>query len=248
MIHHDAGGYAFAPSDLGFACAALRALPGHRLEWAVLPAPVPLADGFELARRHVEGLGRPPAALCGFDVRLPRSLPRAEFGAFNRGYIARLREWGLLTEHGCPLSRTNVAPTVRPPAEPSVLAFSYTVQRAGGDPNFVVSGVGELPDDTVIPDGVVRHRETGPEALMEKARCVVEVTRKRLDAIGVAWDGSAAMHLYSAHDLAFAVQRELFVAEGIAPVHGVIWHDAAPPVDDLELEIDARAYDRQLRL
>jgi hypothetical protein len=244
---NEAGGYAFAPSELGFASAAVRALPGMAIEWAVLSAPAPLADGFAAARRHVQRLGRPLAALCGFDLRLPAALPRAEFGAFNKEYIAGLDAWGLLSAEGCPLARTNVAPTVAAPVSPSVLAFSYTVPGDEESTTFVVSGVGELPDDTSIPDGVVRHGETSRDALLDKARCVVDVVGQRLAAIGVDWDSSQAVHLSTAHDVIYAVQRELLAERGYAPAHGLIWHDAAPPVDDLELEIDVRAYQRQLR-
>jgi Amidohydrolase len=93
-----------------------------------------------------------------------------------------------------------------------------------------------------------RHRETSRDALMDKAGCVVDVVGQRLAAIEVDWDSSQAVHLYTAHDVIFAVQRELLAQRGYVPVHGLVWHDAAPPVDDLELEIDVRAYHRQVRL
>jgi hypothetical protein len=30
------------------------------------------------------------------------------------------------------------------------------------------------------------------------------------------------------------------------PIHGITWHDAAPPVDLLELEVDVRQYEREI--
>ncbi|MGW4094911.1 2-amino-5-chloromuconate deaminase CnbZ [Nocardia sp. NPDC004750] len=247
VSENNKGGYSFVPSNLGFASAVVRALPGMAIEWAVLPKAVSISDGFDAARRHLELLGRPLEALCGIDLKLPYALARANFSAFNREYIARLDAWGLRTAEGCPLARTNVSPSINPPVEPSVLSFSYTVPTDEGTGTFVVSGVGELPDDTVIPDGVVRHRETSHAALLEKAACVVEVVDHRLRAIGVDWDSSMTVQLYSAHDVTSSVQG-LLAQKGLAPTHGLIWHDAAPPVDDLELEIDVRAYRRQLRL
>jgi hypothetical protein len=54
---------------------------------------------------------------------------------------------------------------------------------------------------------------------------------------------SDAVTLYSAHDLAHAVSHQVLAARGHAPSNGLAWFDAAPPVVDLELELDVRRYD-----
>jgi hypothetical protein len=40
--------------------------------------------------------------------------------------------------------------------------------------------------------------------------------------------------------------REVLSERGIVPVHGITWHDAAPPIDLLELEIDVRRYGQEI--
>ncbi len=97
-----------------------------------------------------------------------------------------------------------------------------------------------------MPADVVRAGETTAQALLEKAGSVVSVVGDQLEALGVVWDDSVAVHLYSGHDLAHAVKRELLHAAGVSPAHGVVWHDTAPPVLGLELEIDVRRYQREL--
>lgn len=79
-----------------------------------------------------------------------------------------------------------------------------------------------------------------------KARCVIEVVQHHINAVGAVWDDSAMIHLYFAHPIATDLLRTVLASLSIAPAHGLIWHDAVPPVTDLELEIDVRRYAREL--
>jgi hypothetical protein len=248
-VDHVSGGYAFTPSDLRFASGGVVALPGMAIDRARFPSAVPLQEGFELVQRHLEQVGRPLTALCGFELRIPEALPWGQFGEFNELYFARLTTWNLLRDDGTsPLARTNVAPLVDAPAEAGVLAFSYTTEADDLEATFVVSGVAELMEPYRIPADLVRPCETTTEALLDKARSVVKVVSAQLEALGVPWDNSASVHLYSGHDIAHAVKRQLLAAQGINPAYGLIWHDTAPPVAGLELEIDVRRYRRELTI
>lgn len=246
-IDHSLGGYAFTPSDLRFASGGVVALPGMAIEHATFPAAVPLQEGFELVHRHLQRVGRPLTALCGFELRVPEALPWGQFSNFNELYFAQLATWNLLRDDGTsPLARTNVAPLVDAPAEAGVLAFSYTTEADDAEATFVVSGVAELMRPYRIPADLVRPGETTAEALLDKARSVINVVGAQLEALGVAWGNSASVHLYSGHDIAHAVKRQLLAAVGVNPECGVVWHDTAPPVLGLELEIDVRRYHREL--
>jgi hypothetical protein len=246
-VDHNAGGYSFTPSDLLFASGGVVALPGMAIEHAAFPVAVPLEEGFELVQRHLESIERPLTALCGFELHSPEALPWGQFDEFNERYFKRLAAWELLSGDGTsPLARTNVAPLVDAPIEPSLLAFSYTNVAPDAGVTFIVSGVAELMEPYRMPDDVVRAGETSAEALLDKARSVVGEVGGRLKALGVVWDDSVAVHLYSGHDLAHAVKRGPLTAAGVNPAHGVVWHDAAPPVVGLELEIDVRRYHREL--
>lgn len=248
-VENSAGGFAFIPGDMSFASAGVVALPGMAIDRAVLATPATLPDGFAIVAAHLGRVRRPLAAMCGLELRLPSPLPMAEFERFNGVYRSRLAEWGLLLDDGTsPLARTNVAPAGHAPREPSVVAFSYTVEAAEPAPTFVVSGVAELPERFSYPSDIVRRGETSHEALLDKARCVIDVVGARVTALGARWDGSTAAHLYSGHDVAFAVQRSLLPDLGVSHARGITWHDAAPPVTELELEMDVRRYRRELTL
>lgn len=246
VVHHEAGGYAYLPG-LRFASNGVRALPGMAIEHAVLSEPRPLAEGFEVIREHLEGASRPLSALCGVELRLPETLTLDAFVAFNDTYLAQIRDWDLTREGISPLTRTNVSPSAGAPHEPTVVAFSSTVPAAPRLPSFVISGIAELPIGAEFPGGVVRYGAASREALLEKARCVVDVVDAHIRSLDATWD-AATVHLYSAHDLAFTVRREVLAPKGIAPAQGIIWHDTAPPVEGLELEIDVRRYHREILL
>jgi hypothetical protein len=242
-IDNERGGYAYAPG-LRFAANGVVALPGMTIERGLLPRPVAFDDGFAAIARHLDAVGRSRAALCGVELRLPATLTIDGFVAFNDRYLAQLRDWDLVPGETSPLTRTNVSPTQGAPAEPSVLAFSYTIP--GDGPAYVVSGIAELPVAASYPDGIVRRGETSEAALLEKAECVADVVGHHVDELGVTWEADTSVHLYSAHPVAHVVSRRVLPRLGVAPAHGIVWHDAAPPVTDLELEIDVRRYAREI--
>jgi hypothetical protein len=237
------GGYCYLPG-LVFASQAVLASPGMVIERACFPACLPLAEGFEAVRAALERFDRPLAALCGFDLRLPAARRLEDFVAFNGGYLAQLRSWGLLEGDDSPLARTNVAPIRGGVSEPGVLGFSYTVVQDSPARTFVVSGVPEVPDDASGPDDVVRLGESSPGALREKLEFVTKMLKRRFAALDTEWSDDASIHLYTAHDAGSAL-LEILGLQGIHPVFGVTWHEAAPPVDLLELEIDVRRYARE---
>jgi hypothetical protein len=244
MLEAAGGGYEFIPGQ-PFASNGVAASPGVTIHRAVFAEPVTLPEGYEAVRKYLDGVERPLVALCGFDLLLPaaRSLP--DFLAFNGEYLAQLEAWNLLKDGSSPLARTNVAPVLGAPLRPAVRAFSYTVDGDSALKTFVVSGVPEVPDNPTGPQDVVRLGETSAEALLEKLRFVVGAVADRMAALGAQWDNAVSVHLYSAHDLAFPLVREVLSQRGIAPVHGIAWHDAAPPLDLLEVEVDARRYGRE---
>jgi hypothetical protein len=216
------------------------------IERAVFAETIPLAEGFEEVRRYLDRAGRPLEALCGFDLRLPTARTLEAFLAFNGEYLAQLDDWGLLRNGSSPLARTNVAPVSGAPSRPAVLAVSYTVDSRSTGETFVVSGAAEVPDNAAGPQDVVRLGETTADALVEKLRFVVGAVADRMGALGAQWDNTVAVHLYTAHDVAFSLVREVLSERGIVPVQGISWHDAAPPVDILELEVDVRRYGREI--
>ena len=140
--------------------------------------------------------------------------------AFNGEYLAQLDAWQLLKDGSSPLARTNVAPASGAPSRPAVLAFSYTVDSRSSAETFVVSGAAEVPDNASGPQDVARLGDTTPDALLEKLRFVVAAVAERVGALGAQWDNAVAVHLYTAHDLAFSLVREVLSERGIVPARG----------------------------
>ncbi len=243
-VENSAGGYVYGPMR-DFASSGVKALPGFAIEYAVLSRPLSLAEGFAAARRTIERLGRPLAAFCGFELRMPTVLDLDGFLSFNRTYAGHLDAWGLLRDGLAMTMRTNVVPTTGAPAEISLSAFSYTVPTSDPSPSFVLSGAPEIPVGAAYPQGVVRRGEISDGALLEKTQCVVDTLLARAQPLGVVWDDATQVHLYARHALALALDRKVLAPRGIRPLNGVICYDTAAPMVELELEIDIRRCLRQ---
>jgi hypothetical protein len=243
-IVNSPGGYRFLPS-LRFASGGVLSLPGMAMERAVLTDPQPLDEAFPVIKRHLGTRDRAMPALCGIELRSPAQITMSEFVQFNDRYLAHLDAHGLLRDGVPPLTRTNVAPFAHAPATPLVLAFYYTVPDPRPTESFVISGVAEVATGLAYPDDIVRPGETSADALLAKARSVVDDVTAILDRLGGVWDEAVSVHLYSVHPVAFDLVRSVLAGIGVAPRNGIVWHDAAPPVDGLELEVDIRRYARE---
>src|SRR5262245_64898204 len=181
-----AGNYRFLPGIAPFSSGAAAA-SGYQVVHATVRAPIPWRDGFALIDRHLRAEGRPRAALCAIELRSPAPFTFDGFDVFNAGYQALLKEWNLLVEGANPIARTNVAPVTGAPAEPSLYGFGYTVPGATERPTFIVAGAGEMRERGVGVEGIVRHGETSPGAMREKAAHVMGIMRARLQGLRVAW-------------------------------------------------------------
>jgi len=100
---------------------------------------------FNLIDEYLTSLGRPRHALCAIELRSPEPFSFDGFDEFNKGYLNILAEWGLLFDGYNPIARTNIAPAIGAPKEPSLYALSYTIPAENNNFNtFVISGGGEL--------------------------------------------------------------------------------------------------------
>jgi hypothetical protein len=238
--------YRFLPGIAPYSSGVV-AGPGQEIVHVTLRAPVPWRQGFTRIERHLTEDGRPRTALCGIELRSPAPFTFEGFDTFNEGYRAVLAEWKLLVGGDNPIPRTNVAPVAAAPGEPSLYAFAYTVPGATPTPTFVVAGAGELRDHPRGPAGIVRHGETSPDAMREKARFVMDVMQQRLQALGADWSRVTAIDVYTAHPIHDLIEAILGPA-GPAAIHGVRWFPSRPPIHGLEFEMDLRGVARELVL
>jgi hypothetical protein len=243
------GNYRFLPGVAPYSSGVV-AMPGYEIAHAVLHRPLPYRDGFASIERHLAAAGRPRLALCGVELRSTRPLSLEGFGAFNEGYRQVLVEWDALVDGVNPVARTNVAPEVYPPAQPSLYAFSYTVPAVTGDapPTFVVAGAGETRQGSLRVETVVRAGETSADALREKAACVMETMQARLVGLGVTPAQVTTANVYTVSELQPYLAETILAALGPAAVHGVHWYYTRPPIVGIEFEMDLRGVRREMRV
>jgi hypothetical protein len=191
---------------------------------------------------------RSKTALCGIELRSPAPFTFDGFAAFNEGYRKLLAEWDILVGDDNPIPRTNVAPVAAAPSEPSLYAFSYTQPGATPAPSFIVAGAGELKDRAQGPEGIVRHRDTSPDGMREKARFVMAIMQDRLRTLGGDWPRVTAIDIYTAEPIHHLVLDEVLKPAGAAAIHGVHWYPSRPPIRGLDYEMDLRGVARELVL
>jgi hypothetical protein len=238
-----AGGYRFLPGVFQYSGGAA-ALPGHAIERVRFRAPVPLAEGFARIERIIGAAGRPLTAFCACELRSPAPFTEQGFRAFNEVYVVTLEKWGLFDGKVNPVARSNVCPEIDPPAEPSFHAFSFTVAASDAAPSFVIAGSGEAREGGAsYRERTVRHGETTPDAMREKAHYVLGEMERRLAALGFGWADTTATQVYTVHDLHPFLADEI-VRRGAAR-SGLTWHFARPPVRGLEYEMDCRGVGRE---
>ena len=247
LIANHKGGYSFLKGIAPYS-AGVTALAGFEIEHATFSRPVALRAGFEAVERHLERIGRPKQALCAMELRSPKPFSFQGFNDFNAGYVEVLKRWDIPVNGLNPIARTNVAPEVAPPGEPSLYAFSYTTPAREAPPSFVVAGAGELPEGSLDPHDVVRRGETSPEALVEKTRFVMGLMSGRLQGLGASWAQATATEVYTVHNLHALIAKQVLEPMGAGAAHGVRWHFARPPIVSIEYEMDVRGVRREIVL
>lgn len=241
------GTYSYIPG-LTFASAGVVAAPGFAIARTRLATPLALDAAFERLVQALQTENLTPQHLCGVELRLPESLPIEGFREFNLDYLQHIDELGLRDDGRMPLTRTNVNPAQKAPAEAQVVAFSHTAPTTANVTSFVVSGTAELPVASAYPQGVVRPGEISRDAMREKAECVVDTVASTISELGAMWGPTADVHVYTVYPELVDLKRIVLADRGIVPMDGIVWHDTAPPVSDLAIEIDVRQYVRDTRL
>src|SRR5262245_9943781 len=220
---HPSGDYRYLPGISAFS-SGTAAKPGFEIVHVTLAAPVPWRVGFARIEQHLRAEQRPKTALCGIELRSPAQFTFEGFAAFNDGYRRLLGEWNILVGEDNPIPRTNVAPIVAGPAEPSLYAFAYTKPGTTPEPTFIVAGAGEMRDRAQGPEGIVRRGATSADAMREKARFVMGTMQDRLRTLGGDWPRVTAIDIYTAEPIHGPVLDEVLKPAGPAAIHGVHWY------------------------
>ena len=237
LIPFPDGGYGFLKGGFPYS-QGVCALQGFAIERARLARPLPVEKGFAAIEAHLASLGRPRAALCAAKLRSPKPFTMSGFAGFNEGYVAVLKQWGLYRDGLNPVARSNVAPGINPPGEPSFYAFCYTVPGANTSPSFVVAGSGEWPGSGKFPEDIVARGDVSAAGMQAKARWVLDAMERRLAELGVSWLDVTAAQVYTVQDLHAILRDQIVPRAGNGA--GVTWHYCRPPIEELEFEMDVR--------
>jgi hypothetical protein len=238
------GGYSFLRGAKPYS-AGVVAADGFAIGFVRLSRPVSWKAGFELLDAHLRAAGRPRSSLCAIALRSPAAFTFQGFKDFNDAYVGVLKSWDILVDGINPIARTNVAPEVDPPAEPSLYSFGYTVPAEGAAASFVVAGGGELPDGSFDPQDIVCRNDTTPAAMARKAEFVLGLMEGRLHGLGASWSEVTTTNIYTIHDVNAMLSTVVLPRIGAAARHGVTWHYTRPPIEGIEYEMDVRGGTRE---
>ncbi len=241
------GGYRYIPAVFQYS-GGVAAEDGFELERARFMRPVPLAKAFAAIEAHIKAIGRPLTAFAQCELRSPAPFSDQGFIDFNKQYVTTLERWGIYKDGVNPVARTNVCPMYNEPAEPSMLAFTYTVPvSSGGRRTFMLSGGGDAREGgQTYRDRIVRLGDCSPEGLREKVVFVIEEMERRLKALGFGWQDAVSTQAYTVQNIGHLVGEEL--ARRGAIESGLVWSYARPPVIGLDYEMDVRGTARELIL
>ena len=244
LVNNTPGSFRFLRGIAPYSSGAIAMKEYEVVHVTIHPAP-PYRKGFEMIDRHLKQQGRPAQALCGIELRSPRPFTFAGFNQFNEGYVEMLQQRSILTAGLNPVARTNVAPEVDPPSEVVLYGFSYTAPSNSSTPTFVVAGAGEMKGERLDARDIVRRGDVSPDGLREKAGHVLGLMEERLKGLGVGWAEVTAVEVYTVQNLFPLMQKLLLPRLGVAKIHGVRWHFARPPIQELEFEMDVRGCARE---
>lgn len=247
LLNNLNGNYRFLTGIAPYSSGVV-AMPNYEIVYTVLQKPLPYLQGFELIARHLDSLSRPRQALCGMALRSPKPFTFEGFAEFNQSYQNILTDWDLLVDGRNPIARTNIAPAVRPPDDPALYAFSYTVPNSSiNSPTFIVAGAGDLVDQGQLsPDAIIRPGETSTEAMQEKAAAVMQTMQERLLGLQATWSDVTAVDIYTVQPIQPFLTTTILEPMEQATVRGVHWFYSRPPISGLEFEMDMRGVRREI--
>ena len=247
LADHPTGNYRFLPGIAPYSCGVV-ASHGFEIVHVTLQQPIPYPQGFEKIAEFLAAKGRPKAALCAIELRSPRPFSFQGFADFNAEYADILRGWGLFVDGVNPVARTNVAPAINPPSEPSLYGFSFTrACSSQGPPTFVIAGAGELPEGFLSREHIVALGDTSSDGLKIKAQFVMYLMESRLRGLGADWSRVSTINVYTVHSLTPLLPEIILSRIGPATIHGTTWHFSQPPITEIEFEMDMRGARTELR-
>ena len=95
---------------------------------------------------------------------------------------------------------------------------------------------------------IVARGDTSADGLRQKLECILHVLGGHLSEMKLKWEMATAVNLYTVFDIHPPLSSTVLPVLGAASHAGLTWHYARPPVNGLDVEIDARAVRSELIL
>jgi hypothetical protein len=238
LHNFNTGGYAFLEGGFPYSQAVI-ALSGFSFRRIRFGSVVPVEQGFEWIRKHLQQINRPLTALAACELRSPCAFTMDGFRGFNQRYVKVLSDWGLIQNGLNPVARSNLAPAFSPPKVPGFYAFTYTVPETCTDSDWLIAGSGEWPEHLTFPEGIVARGDISPKGMERKVRYVVQTMQERAQGLQAQWSRLTAAQIYTVHDFSALIPSVFNSAGMLGP--GLSWHICNPPIQELEFEMDARS-------
>jgi hypothetical protein len=245
LIDNPNGGFCFVKGIGPFSSGAV-ANAGFEIVHAVALPVLKLDDGYAVIEQHMREAGRPLHAVCGMELRIPKPLTPAGFEEFNRGYLKRLAAWEVHLDGNNPIARTNVAIEIAPVTEAALFGFYYTIPSNLRARTFVLAGAGEVKSMRGADLEIVAGNDVSPAGLAQKTTFVMDLLNSRMSEMKVSWADATAINLYTVHDAHAVIAANILPSLGDAAQRGITWHYSRPPIDAMQLEIDAHAVMREI--
>jgi hypothetical protein len=247
LIDNPKGGFSFVKGAGPFSAGAV-ANNGFEIVHAVAMPLIKLDDGYGVIERHLREAGRPVNAVCGMELRIPKPLTPAGFNEFNQGYLKHLAGWDVQVDGNNPIARTNVAVAIAPVAEPVLFGFYYTMPTTTPSRNFVLAGAGEVKSIRGTELEIVAGKDVSASGLTQKTKFVLDRLGEHLTEMKMTWADATAVNLYTVHDAYLVFASTILPAIGLAAQRGITWQYSRPPIDAMQLEIDAHASRREMAI
>jgi len=239
------GGYSFLAAIEPYSAGVI-AEPGYEIIHVTLQNTMPWLDGLIAAKSWLEARGLPIQALCAAALRCSEPHSFDGFATFNQEYRRLLDGWGVLVDGINPVARTNVSPVVDAPADTQLFGFSFCQPSELRERTYVVAGGGELPHRDLCREHIVRVGETTEDALREKAECVADIMRVRLERMKADESLLSVVNVYTCHPVR-SLLEEVLIPQIPAAAHiGIRWNLTRPPVREIEFEMDLRGVRQEL--
>jgi hypothetical protein len=245
LIDNPKGGFRFVKGIGPFSSGAI-ANDGFEIVHAQAFPLLKLDDGYGVIEKYMREAGRPMNAICGMELRIPKPLTPAGFNEFNQGYLKHLAGWDVQIDGNNPIARTNVAIAIAPVAEPALFGFYYTVPSSTRTKTFVLAGAGEVKSMSAGKLEIVAGTDVSASGLIQKTQFVLDRLGEHLAEMKLTWADATAVNLYTVHDAYLVFASTILPAIGLAAQRGITWHYTRPPIDAMQLEIDAHATLREV--